>query len=370
MPGWPEPCAALAAHGLPGATLALPDKPVDDRRWGHVLSCVLPQRISGLLAQAIADGALPVTSRQADEAATAHRASMATAVLLERTLLTTAALFDAAGIEFRVLKGSAVAHLDYPDPSLRSFGDNDLLVRSSDFDGAVAELVASAHHRKFPEPRPGFDRRFGKGSCLVAADGYELDLHRTLAMGPFGLRIRLDDLWSRPSKFALAGRSFAALSPEVRFLHACFHAVLGDRFTRLASLRDVVQMQRCRPLDVDGALEISAAWRAQAVVARALRMAGEGLGLAPVGALDEWAQAYEPSGRERRALAAYRTTDPTYAGKSFAAVPAIPGLRDKLAFVYALVLPAREYRVNRQERTFQRWRRGATQIGRSLRARR
>jgi putative nucleotidyltransferase-like protein len=370
MSVWPEPCAALAAHGLPGATLALPDAPLDDRQWGHLMSCVVPERISGLLAQTIADGMLPVTSRQADEAAAAHRASMIAAVLLERTLLRTAALFDAAGIDFRVLKGSAVAHLDYPDPSLRSFGDNDLLVRSSDFDAAVAALVTAAHHRKFPEPRPGFDRRFGKGSCLVAANGYEIDLHRTLAMGPFGLWIRLDDLWSSPSTFVLAGRTFAALAPEVRFLHACFHAVLGDRYTRLASLRDVAQMQRGRPLDIDGVLEISAAWRAQAVVARALRMARDVFGLVPVDALDEWAQSYAPSSRELRALAVYRSADPTYAGKSFAAVPAIPGLRDKLAFVYALAFPTRQYRQERQEPTFQRWQRGAKQIGRALRARR
>lgn len=370
MTAWPEPCAALAAHGLPGATLALPDAPVDDRRWGHVMSSVVSERISGLLAQAIDDGALAVTARQADEAAAAHRASMIAAVLLERALLATAARLDAAGIEFRVLKGSAVAHLDYPDPSLRSFGDNDLLVRSSDFDAAVAELVAGAHRRKYPEPRPGFDRRFGKGSCLVAGDGFEIDLHRTLAMGPFGLRIRLDDLWSHPSEFVLAGRSLAAPALEVRFLHACFHAVLGDRFTRLATVRDVAQLQRGRPLDIDRVLEISGAWRAQAVVARALRTAAEVLGLAPVDRLDEWAQGYELSGREQRALAVYRSADPTYAGKSFAAVSAIPGLRDKLAFAYALSFPTRRYRHERQERTLQRWRRGAIQIGRSLRARR
>ena len=54
---------------------------------------------------------------------------MQSCVQLERVLLETVAELDALGAEFRVLKGTAVAHLDYPDPSWRGFGDIDLLVR-------------------------------------------------------------------------------------------------------------------------------------------------------------------------------------------------------------------------------------------------
>ena len=83
-------------------------------------------------------------------------------------------------------------------------------------------LVAVGHRRKFPEPRPGFDRRFGKGSCLVSPGGHEIDLHRTLAMGPYGVRIDLEDLWRRSSSFGLAGRQFLALGPEERLsTHVC-----------------------------------------------------------------------------------------------------------------------------------------------------
>lgn len=367
MSAWPEPCAAVAAHGLPGATHPWPAAPLENGHWAGVLSTVTHQRITGLLAQAIADGAFPVTPEQADEADRAHRASMATAVLLERRLVRTAERFDAAGIEFRVLKGTAVAHLDFPDPALRSFGDNDLLVRSEQFDAAVAVLVAAGHHRKFPEARPGFDRRFSKGSCLVGPDGYELDLHRTLAMGPFGVRIRIDDLWATPSTFTVGGRPFPAMAPEVRFVHACIHAVLGDNFMRLATLRDVLQLQRGPSFDGGRVREVSAGWEAGAVVAAAVRLAGSELGVDPVGPLAAWASSYQPTARDRRDLAMYGTPDQTYAAKSFAALRAIPGTRDRAAFALGLAFPARAYRSDRREGPLRRWRRGAAQVARAVR---
>ncbi len=52
--------------------------------------------------------------------------------------------------------------------------------------------------RRFSEVRPGFDRRWGKGACVVAADGTELDVHRTFVAGPFGLTVDLSPPRARP----------------------------------------------------------------------------------------------------------------------------------------------------------------------------
>ena len=364
---WPALGPAVAGHGLERVTLALPEVPVEAPVWAHLMAVASHERITGLLMSAILDGALPTTSEQAEEARLAHRASMVAALALEAALFGAAALLDEAGIDHRVLKGTGVAHLDYPDPALRSFGDVDLLVRSSQFDDAVGALVAVGHRRKFPEPRPGFDRRFGKGSCLVSPGGHEIDLHRTLAMGPYGVRIDVDDLWRRSSTFELAGRPFRALGPEERFVHACFHAALGDKTPRLASLRDVAQMQLARPLDLDLTRRLSSSWRADAVVARAVRMAGDVLGLEMDGPLARWAVGFSPDRRDRRALAVYAGATPTYAAKSFAAVRAIPGIRDKVEFVVTLALPDRRYLEQRNERPIRRWLRGLAQVFRARR---
>lgn len=365
--GWPPLCRVVAAHSLPTAG---PDRSVDSvdaPTWAHLVSCVVHERIPGLLTMAIADGAIPASAEQADEAGRALQASMITAIRLERALGAAASVLDNAGVALRVLKGPAVAHLDYPDASLRSFGDIDLLVPPGQFDRAVLSLSEGGYRRRYPEPRPGFDSRFGKGSCLVGPDGYEIDLHRSFAMGPFGLALRVEDLWRTSSTFRVGGREFAALGPAERFLHACYHAALGSPIPRLSALRDVAQMQLYRPLDLDRVLELTAAWRAEAVVIRAVELTWAVLGLDAPTPLTSRLSAYRPSRRDRRALRVYTEPGPTYAAKSFAAVREVPGPFRKAAFLLSLAFPRRAYLDERRERRGQRWGRGLRQIVRSRR---
>ncbi|MGH9178400.1 MAG: nucleotidyltransferase family protein [Acidimicrobiales bacterium] len=363
-------CAAVAAHGLPRSLHEPRREPLGDSAWAALVLCAGHERVTGLLARAIADGALPATAEQAEEAQSAHRVSMAAALALERTLLRTVKRFAEAGIDYRVLKGPAAAHLDYPDPSLRSFGDIDVLVRSEQFDAAVGLLVRAGHRRRFPEPRPGFDRRFGKGCCLVHPEGHQVDLHRTLAMGPFGLMVRLADLWAPPpSTFRLAGQDLLALGLPERFLHACFHAALGDSVPRLVAVRDVAQMVLCQPLDLTRVRYLASAWKADAVVARAVDLAWGVLGIDREGAgpVASWALSLRPGDRDRRAMAVYLDHGQTYAAKSFAGVRAIGPWRDKAAFLFTMAFPRRRYLKERHEATLRRWRRGVTQVVRSNR---
>ena len=61
-----------------------------------------------------------------------------------------------AGIECRVLKGPALANLDYPSPELRPFVHVNLLVRSAQFVDAI-ELLKRRIQRTHAEPAAGFD---------------------------------------------------------------------------------------------------------------------------------------------------------------------------------------------------------------------
>jgi hypothetical protein len=379
--------AAVAAYGLPGPAgpggheqgpagpggheqgpagpggAPLPDAPLTDDVWADLLARSCSQRLTGFLARAVCDGALPTRPDQAAQAAAAHREAMATVLLLERLLLDTADLLTAAGIAVRVLKGSSVAHLDYPELELRSFGDVDLLVRSEQFDDAVAALAQAGHRRRFPQPRPGFDRRFSKGTSFVTADGTEIDLHRTFAMGPFGLTMKLGDLWTRASKFRVGGVELCALGPEERFLHTCFHASLGDNPPRLLALRDLAQVLLGNRLDLHLVRALAASWRADAVVARAVDLTWQTFRLdVAVSPLAGWATAYRPDHRERRALSAYTDPNGGYSARSAAALRAVPGVRDKAAFVRALAFPTRDYLDRRHRGPVDRWRYGATAI--------
>ena len=318
------------------------------------------QRIFGFLASAIADGAFPATAEQAREAQERHVDSVAVTILLEQLLLRTADLLQRQNIEFRVLKGPAYARICYPVPAVRSFGDIDLLVRSSDFDAAAAVLAGTGAHRRFPEPRPGFDRRFGKGACFVLPDGLELDLHRTFVSGPFGLTVDLPALFATVTEFEIDGCALRALGPEERVVGACFHAVLGKAVPRLVSLRDLAQMLLNEQIDTGRVRELAAAWRCEIVVAAAVVASWARFELDPV-PLSAWADEFEPDRHDLDRLNLYAGGNRSYARQSIASIRAIHGVRDKLSYVQAITVPQRLA----QDRTLlSRWRRGLKAIGR------
>jgi hypothetical protein len=327
---------AVAGYGLPGAA-PLPERVLEPATWRAVLELATAERATPLLAAAVADGAFPATARQHAQAVAAHEQAMRLCVLLEAALLDAATRFDDAGVEWRVLKGPAVAHLDYADPAQRAFGDVDLLVRGGDYERALAVLGAAGARRRHREVRPGFDRRWGKGACLVAPDGTELDVHRTFVAGPLGLTINLDDLFADQDTVTLGGRTLPVLDRTNRFLHACFHASLGDRTARLVALRDVAQLVLTSELDRDEALARARRWRADAVVARAVRLAWHRLRLAP-NAWSRWADEQRPDRFQARALRAYTAPSRSYATQMAAGLAAVPGVTEKVAYVRALLL--------------------------------
>lgn len=334
-------CGALAAWGLPDAP-ALPTDPLTDAAWGDLVEVATRERVTPLLASAVAEGAFGATDQQRDEIFRAHERAMSGCVMLERTMLDAIAAFESTGIAYRVLKGPAVAHLDYPDPSLRAFGDIDLLVAASDYDHALTLLTAAGGRRRYPEVRPGFDRRFGKGACVVMTDGSEIDVHRTFVAGPFGLTVDLDELFANDESFVVGGRSLPALSRHHRFVHACFHAALGDVVPRLSAQRDVAQLALDDRTDLASALDAARSWRADAVVARAVSATWSRLALASTPLL-RWARAFAPDRFQARALRAYVGPDRSYATQTAAGLAAVDGLTAKTAYLRAVLLADRDH---------------------------
>jgi hypothetical protein len=245
------------------------------------------------------------------------------------------------GVDTRVLKGSAVARLDYADPAIRSYIDLDVLVRAADVDRSVTLLSAAGFWRTLAEPRPGFDRRFDKGMTLIGPTGFELDLHRTFVLGPWGAVMDLDQLWDDGEPFAVGGRTFRALSRPYRFLHACYHAALGNWPLRLASLRDVAEQLRGGQ-DDRAVLEIASAWGVGALVAAAIVDSRRLLGTDADDALTLWARRHRPSRRDVAWLSLHTRSDKTFAAQALATLPVL-GWRDRLSYLRALLLPVTAY---------------------------
>jgi hypothetical protein len=334
---------AVAAYGLPEASLVLSRQTLDDRAWSAVLQGAAHHRITGHLARALDDGVLPATDFQVVEALEHHERALGLDLVLERLLLTAVRSLETAGIPTRVLKGPAVAHTVYPDPGLRSFGDVDLLVPARDYDAALIALTAGGTRRRHAEPRRGFDRRFGKGACLETPEGLELDLHRTFVAGPFGLSVETEELFATGCAFSLGGRCLVGLDREARFIHACFHAALGDAVPRLVALRDVAEMALHSDVGLARTQELCDRWRCGIVVQRAARLAWDMFAITVVPDLVEWSWRHEPSAFEQRSLEAYVGPRRSYARQAVAGLWAVRGLASKAAYVSALLAPTAPY---------------------------
>jgi Uncharacterised nucleotidyltransferase len=341
---------AVAGHRLPDATRPFPSQPLSEGTWSALLSAADDHRVLGLLRSSVDSGALPVTAEQRAEARNAHRARLLRVLSLEQQLVSVTSLLTKAGVATRVLKGSAYAHLDYPDPALRSFIDLDLLFRPEDIATAVRVLESAGLNRILAEPRPGFDRRFDKGTTLRGPD-FEIDLHRTFVLGPWGIRLDLDALWASAEPFTIGGHTLHALSAPNRFLHACYHAALGDWPLRLGSLRDVAELH---PKNEPAMIAIATKWGVQAVVAAAVADSTRLLGLPRTGELRTWAAAYVPTRREERWLNLHTQDNKTFAAQAIATLPVLPGLRNKAAYVRALLLPDSSYTADRHRSTLSR----------------
>lgn len=338
--------SGIAAHGI-GNDEVIVAQPLEERTWRQLLGNVSSQRLDGLAARAMADGVLATTDEQTAELMEREARAAASVLRLERALIETCEVLERAGVPVRVLKGSAVAHLDYPDPALRLFGDMDVLLPSEHVDEGIAALVDAGCMRSVPELAPGFDRRFGKGATLRRPDGAEVDVHRSLVSGSFGLRLDGGTLFETEERFDLGGERLPALGRTERFLHACYHAALGNPTPRLVPVRDVAQMVLHPLFDWSAARAEARRWRGEAPVARALRLCADLLAVELGDDVASWASAYEPSARDRRAIAACLRQDGRFARQAIGALPDVPGVRAKVDYVRALAFPRGDHLVGR-----------------------
>lgn len=328
----------IAAYDLAGGG------PIDvtPRTWRSVLAGIRTERLTGLATAAAEADGLRLSAEQAEELRRAHTDATTLALSLERAVLELVPCFEEEGIGFVVLKGPALAHAFYPGASWRSFSDVDLLVRTSEWRRACALLERAGFHRKLPEPRSGFDERFGKAAVHMDRRGLEVDLHRTLVVGPFGVWLPPEQLLERTEDLVLAGMSVRRLDDTRALIHACLHAVLGWREPLLVPLRDVLQIVRAGSIDWEDLARCAARWRIRSVVGLAFETARDVLGVQLPPEADALTRVSVPR-RERRALAAYVTSRRSRGGTIRSTLSAIPGVRGKTTLLRDLLFPDREF---------------------------
>lgn len=327
---------AVASYGLPGAP-ALPDSVPGDAAFALVTTA-RGHRLTGPLLAAVRDGAVHLPAEAEDLLVDAHREALIWCLQLERRLLEVDDLLTGAGVPFVVVKGPAVAHLDRPDPGDRLWSDVDILVPPDHVDRAVALVLAQGGVRTYAEPRPGWDRRFGKSVEIRGADHIEVDVHRSLADGVYGERIPLDHLHATTEPLQLAGRTLRALSGPGRVLHAAYHAVVGSITPSWTNRRDLawyLAQETVPPADV---VAEARRWGGEAVLAAAVELVRRDLGVV---AADwyRWADATAIDAREQRLVSRLRHGDTGIGRARLDLLRELPSWRDRSGYVRGLVQP-------------------------------
>ncbi len=186
----------------------------------------------------------------------------------------TVELLTRESIDVRVLKGAASCWLDYVSPTLRSFGDIDLLVAAPDFGRALTALRDNGGTVSSPG-RTGYD--FQTEALIVLGTGNEIDLHFRLSRTSPAV---LPHLFDNPSELAqVAG---LAIPVEARLAHAACHLMLtAPGMRRLSGLCDISAIRRHHDIDLDVVRQHAVALRCEALVGVGLSIERELHGLEP-----------------------------------------------------------------------------------------
>lgn len=248
--------------------------------WSALRHRMFAGNVPGLLAYAVESRCVVVDESAREELVDAIIVRMVNDLRAESECVRVVDILTAVGIESVVLKGLAVAHLDYIDPSHRSTNDVDLLVRSDDIEQTTAVLTDAGYRRDLPERRRGFDRRFAKDVTFYGPRKVEVDVHRTLLRGPFGAAIDLDELWENQQPLAVDGLpTRRALDKPSRLLHAAYSVAVADSRPTLANLCDVALLAADPEMDWDHVRQRAVRWRAAGLVEDAVLAAREATGL-------------------------------------------------------------------------------------------
>jgi hypothetical protein len=283
--------------------------PLADDAWVVFVEHARHHRLDGLLVGAVADGTVATTATQRAEIAHLECRLAADAMWHEGWTNATVEMLRDEGIEVRILKGPAWARLDYPDSLWRPTQDLDLLVHGRDLERGSRSLLAAGGVRLDPDPVDGYSEVVGKGATYAFSDRPEIDLHRLLIWGPFGVRVPEEELWTVRRRFICGGVEHSTLGLEESFVHAGLHmVVLGWR--RALNLRDVAQMMSSPHLDVDRLLWLARRWDVEAPLAVAILLAVDEIDVEFAGDLVPWARGHRMRLRDRLELRVERPGDP------------------------------------------------------------
>jgi len=204
-----------------------------------------------------------------------HRGQVFSTLRLTAELFRVLELFAAKGISVLVVKGAVLAMHAYGDPTMRNYGDLDLLVRQRDIRRATECLQAADF-----EPTVSLAAiQAGKipGQYLFSRRNENLlvELHNDLTLRYFPRALPLEKLFRRKILVHVDAHQVPALSVEDELVYICVHGAthFWDRLGWIADVAGLIARQR--NIDWESVDEIAKEVGAERIVHLGLRLASD-----------------------------------------------------------------------------------------------
>jgi hypothetical protein len=239
--------SALLASAIPNdARRALPG--VAD--WGALLQAAQVHGLVPLVSERLRDSDCP---GEVKWTFLTHRLAHASRLAqLEKHLADVVSRFDAARVPTLVLKGPALANSIYPKPSMRPYGDIDIVCREQDWVAAHDLLVSAGYipvsDLTAPPPKVWGRKAYYHTQYYRPNEAILVEVHYDLWQ--IGLRPKLgDEFWRRAVPVTISGTEARMLAPEDQVLHLCVH-LHHHGYKRLIWFTDLALLLRgCPDLD-------------------------------------------------------------------------------------------------------------------------
>jgi|SRR5579859_37774 len=155
-------------------------------------------------------------------------------------------LFGKQGVSALAIKGPVLAAQAYADPSVRTYGDLDLLVRQRDIRRATELLIASGYQAAVP--LNAIDAGRIPGQYLFSKPDSKLlvELHNDLTLRYFPGPLPLEDFFARQIRLCLDSHEVPAPCVEDELVLICVHGAkhFWERLSWIADVAGLIAQQK------------------------------------------------------------------------------------------------------------------------------
>jgi hypothetical protein len=207
-----------------------------------------------------------------------HRAQVFSTLRMTAELFRLLELFRGKGIPALVVKGPVLAMQAYGDPSMRGYGDLDLLVRQPHIRSATELFEAAGYQATVPLRAIDAGRIPGQYLFTQPETKLLVELHNDLTLRYFPRRLAIEDFFARQIRVRLDAYDAPALAVEDELVLICIHGAkhLWERLIWIADVAALVSRQSS--IDWGRARASAQAVGAEHMLHTGLRLAGDVLG--------------------------------------------------------------------------------------------